>query len=183
MRRRCSPALFAALLAIAALALPSRASAYERQWHAGVGLGYGLLGDGGGSGFGGGLHLTYGLNDAFNAMAEIDTTYHPGSKTLLASGSLGVGYVLDILQWVPYAGVMAGVYEQIDTASSTCGDPGQPGCFATRLGFSVPVGLDYQLSRSVAVGVAGRYHFIFLGSNGVTNALTAFARVEYIWGY
>jgi hypothetical protein len=77
---------------------------------------------------------------------------------------------------------MGGVYEQIDT-SGACGDAGQPGCLATRLGVSFPVGLDYQLSRSVALGVAGRYHLLFLGSNGVTSALTAFARVEYIWGY
>jgi opacity protein-like surface antigen len=169
----------AAFVALGCLA-PSEAQAYERQWHAGVSLGYGLFGDGGASGLGGGLHLTYGLSDAFNAMAEVDATYHPGSERVLASGAVGASYVIDVLRWVPYVGLMAGVYEDIFTGPC----PAPCSAVDTRFGLSVPVGLDYQLSRSVAVGVQGRYHLLLTGgSSGVTSALTAFARVEYLWGY
>ena len=76
MRHRFIP-LAAAAFALCAVLSPAPAAAYERQWHAGLGLGYGLLTDDPVShGFGGGLHLTYGLTDAFNAMIEIDVTGH-----------------------------------------------------------------------------------------------------------
>ena len=53
------------------------------------------------------------------------------------------------------------------------------------MGASVPFGLDYQLSRSFALGVAGRYHLLFgsLGEASPAQYLTVFARAEYIWGF
>src|SRR6187551_1480643 len=86
---------------LALMLAPEEASAFERQWHAGIGLGYAVVTAGGAqSGFGGGLHLTYGLSDAFNLMVEGDFTAHrkSGDWILLPSGSVGLGYVIDILE-------------------------------------------------------------------------------------
>jgi hypothetical protein len=182
------PRLGTSVAAVAVLAtiglVPKLASAYERQWHAGAALGYALQGDASGlaNGFGGGLHLAYGLNDTFNAMLDVDATYHPGNKLVLGSATAGVGYVFDVLRWVPYIGLMAGAYDVFNT-SGACGGPSQPHCVATHLGAAIPAGLDYQLSRSVAVGGQVKYNLLFLGSDAPAHYLTVFARAEYTWGW
>src|SRR5262245_21009746 len=101
------------VLAAIALLWSERAWCYERQWHAGASFGYALLpGDTTTHGLVGGLHLTYGLSDAFNAMLELNLSgpISPPDR-FVASGALGVGYVVDILQWVPYVGLLAGAYD------------------------------------------------------------------------
>jgi hypothetical protein len=188
MRRRC-PAVAALFAALFAILLPRAAAAYEHQWHVGVGFGYSLLAgedppdqpDAGPTyhGLGGNLHVTYGLTDAFNAMAQVDFTGYSGGELVVGSASIGAGYVIDILEWVPYVGLMVGGY-QLAASFDACDAPGAS-CGATRLGLSVPIGLDYQISRSFAVGVQGRYHLLL--GNEVAHILTAFARAEYIWGY
>ena len=164
-------------------AWPKAAHAYERQWHAGGSFGYAMLARSDEEtvhGLGGGLHLTYGLTDAFNAMLQVDFTTFPSSDLVIGSGALGIGYVIDILQWVPYVGLMAGVY-QVSLFSDACDAPGAD-CASTWFGLSVPVGLDYQFTRSFAMGVQGRYHLL-LSSDGAASYLTAVARAEYIWGW
>jgi opacity protein-like surface antigen len=195
MRRSRAPLLLPALVA-AALLVPSVADAYERQWHAGVSLGYAYLStevptegptegpttEAAGHGFGGGLHLTYGINDMFNVMAELDLTAHPSGSLLAGSASAGVSYVVDILQVVPYVGLMAGGYD-LWTTSGPCGAEGLPSCHSGRLGGSIPFGLDYTVTRSFTIGFAGRYHLLFLGPGSVEQMFTAFARAELVWGY
>lgn len=177
---------FSALVAAAAVtSAPSIAAAYERQWHLGAGLGYALQGDSNGpaNGFGGGLHLAYGLNDTFNAMLDVDATYHPKNKIVLGSATIGAGYVFDVLRWVPYIGLMVGGYD-VFNRSGMCGAAGQPKCVETHFGAALPIGLDYQLSRSIAVGGQVKYNFLFLGGSDLpVQYLTIFARVEYTWGY
>ena len=116
------PALAAAFFATTLLA-SSRSEAFEHQWHVGGSFGYtALMGEQQTRhGLGGGLHLTYGLTDALNLMAEINASGHfsrlgeapvdangkptgpaiPVPGVVLASGAVGVGYVVDVLQWVP----------------------------------------------------------------------------------
>jgi hypothetical protein len=185
MQRRAAVLSWSALAATAATFLaPGAAHAYERQWHLGADLGYALEGDSAGlaNGFGGGVHAAYGLSDAFNAMVDLDATYHPGGKTLVGSATAGVGYVFDVLRWVPYAGLMVGLYDVFDVAGG-CNESGAPRCVVTRFGAAVPVGLDYQLSRSFAVGGQVKYNLIFLGAEVPVHYLSVFARAEYIWGY
>jgi hypothetical protein len=179
---RAVRAAAAAIASAAVLLLATRdASAYEHQWHFGGSFGYALLADEPTvHGLGGGLHLTYGLTDVFNAMAQVDVTGYPGGDALVGSAAIGVGYVVDILEWVPYLGLMAGGY-QIIVLSDACDAPGAS-CGSTRFGLSVPFGLDYQITRSFAVGVQGRYHLL-LGSEGAASYVTAFGRAEYIWGF
>jgi hypothetical protein len=184
MRIRLASLVVSAAFALTVGLFSARAVAYERQWHAGIGLGYGLLADDPvAHGFGGGLHLTYGLTDAFNAMVEVDLTGHPGDNLLIASGSIGVGYAFDVLQWVPYVGLMVGGYDLWSIADECGADvEGIPPCHRGRIGGSIPFGLDYQLSRSFAVGAQGRVHLLLLGDSPVMY-VTAFARAEVLWGY
>jgi hypothetical protein len=131
-------------------------------------------------GFGGGLHLTYGLSDTLNLLVMADASVHPAATykarpvdgAIVAGGAVGVGYVVDILQWVPYIGAAAGGYYEVSPKNS-----------GPRLGLQIPFGLDYQLSRSFALGVAGDYRLLFLDPTGVTQRISVYLRGEYIWGY
>lgn len=163
---------------LAALLLPAEASAFEHQWHAGAGAGYALWSNESSyHGFGGDLHLAYGVNDSFNAMVEAGAVDLPSGNALLFHGSLGAAYLLDVLEWVPYVGVMGGLHGR-SLSSDAC----TKNCTGLGLGVTVPVGLDYQFSRDFAVGLAARYHVVF-DSNGTSGYLTTFVRAEMLWGY
>ncbi len=183
MRRSPAALLSAAVLALAALLAPSRAAAFERQWHAGAGIGYAMLADGGSyPGLGGSLHVSYGVTDAVNALVEFNTASHPGGDFMFLGASAGAAYVIDILQWVPYVGLMAGAYDSVRLAP--CGSHGQPSCHSGKFGVSIPFGLDYTFSRNFAAGFAGKYTLIIPGAgNGPGSYFTAFARAEFLWGY
>ena len=188
------PALAATAFAAATLLAASPSLAFERQWHAGASLGYTALMGSHATlhGIGGGLHLTYGLSDALNLIAEVNVSNHfsrlgdapvddtgkptgtPATRlphTLLASGALGVGYVFDVLQWVPYVGAMVGAADIVTPVGSS-----------VRLNLQVPFGLDYSISRSFAVGVGGRYQMM-IGGAALEHGLTGLLRAEYVWGY
>jgi hypothetical protein len=179
---RIRTALFSAAAGLAALFAVSQADAFERQWHAGAGFGYALLTDPGTyPGFGGRLHLTYGLTDAFNALVEVDMASHPGGKIFALGGSAGAAYVIDILEWVPYIGLTAGAYDLI--AAKTCGGPGEGSCHTGRFALAVPFGIDYTITRSFAIGIAGKYALLVPAAEFPGSYFTAYARAEFIWGY
>lgn len=176
-------ALLSACAAAFLAASPGDARAFERQWHVGANAGYSPYINPAGftlHGFGGGLHLTYGMSDTINLIALADVTVHPASHDgvrpvdgiVLGGGSLGLSYVFDILQIVPYVGGTIGAYY----ADAPTGSGG-------RLALTVPFGLDYQLSRSFALGVTGEYKLLFLDPAGVGQRFVAFLRAEYIWGF
>lgn len=183
-----SPARLAARVAfvlagpVALAAAPAEASAFERQWHVGGGVGYSPYFTPAGvalHGFGGALHLTYGLSDTINALVIADVTVHPGVTehlkpipgVLFGGGNVGFAYVADILQIVPWVGATMGAYYAADEAA-----PGG------RLALGVPFGLDYQLSRSFAIGVSGEFKLFFMDPAGVGQRYCAFLRAEYMWG-
>jgi hypothetical protein len=180
--RHLSRLLPAAALSVAALLAPRRAAAYEHQWHAGVSLGYAaLFGATTSHGFGGGLHLAYGLNDSFNLLAEVSATAHPYAQWTVVSGGVGAAYVLDVLQWVPWVGAVIGPGGLVST-DKQCGVAIAEPCAAFRLNIAIPFGVDYQISRSFTIGVGGRFQVLLLGSSP-WETLGAFARAEYTWGY
>jgi len=191
-----------ALAALAGLLLAtSSASAFERQWRSGVSLGYAYfsnVGDEALHGFGGGLHLSYGLSDVWNASITADSSYHPSGDALIFGGAAGVSYIVDILQVVPHVGLLLGPYD-VWRVGGVCGvsnapppppssppsslpSPPPPPCHRFSFGASIPFGLDYTVSRSFAVGVGGRYQLL-IASDGVAQMITAFARAELTWGY
>ncbi len=198
------PSLAASFAALALLA-PSPSFAFERQWQLGGSVGYtALMGPRATlHGLGGGLHLTYGLTDALNLMADVNVSSHfsrldsapvdesgkpTGAmaatlpSTLFASGAVGVGYVVDVLQWVPSIGGLVGVADLVDT-SGACGATPEAPCHSLRLNLQVPFGLDYAISRSFAVGVGGRYQMLVGGPTGLMHGLSGVLRAEYVWGY
>jgi hypothetical protein len=179
---RCLATVLALAPALVLLA-PREASAFEHQWHVGADAGYAALITGPGAtlhGFGGGLHLTYGISDTLNLLVTGDVTVHPAGKYkglsvdgfVLAGGNVGVGYVFDILQLVPYVGATAGFYY---AAGPTDSGP--------RLALSIPFGMDYQVSRRFAVGAAGEYKLLLLDAMGTSQRISGFLRAEYIWGF
>ncbi len=138
------------------------------------------------TGAGGALHYTYGLSDQFNLSLEASSVVvalnqqqdgpdSPRNRPASVDhAALGVGYVLDILRWVPYAAVYAGAYRIAGgTMPSVVVAPG----------VTVGLGLDYQLTRHFAIGVAGRQHFMLTQLENYPSYTTVLLRTELMWGY
>ncbi len=177
----------AVVLASTALAAPARA--VEHEQHLGVDVGGNMLVIGGKSttDLGGTamVHYTYGLSDVFDLMFEGQYSLvalgqtADGPKTphtypeWIANANVGIGYVFDVLTWVPYAGILVGGYGL--SGGTIQGTKFLPGV-------ELALGLDYRIGPSIAVGVAGRQHLL-----SETDTYPSFtqllARFEYIWGW
>jgi outer membrane protein with beta-barrel domain len=166
------------------------ARAVERQHHLGLApqLGFLKVDDKSTMSVGGGgaLHYAYGLTDQFNLMAEAGSAVvalkqeqdFPDSPltrpATVSNAAVGVGYVIDILTWVPYFGALAGPY-------MLTGGTLPETLFVA--GAAVAAGLDYQLSRHFAVGVGVRQHFLLTKLSTYPSYTTALLRFEYMWGF
>ena len=164
-------------LALALYGAPRSACAFEREWHLGAGAGVSN---------GSGLKLSpavaayaaYGLSDVFDARLELTARgYHIGSEQdpHALSAMLGLAYKVDVLRWVPWAGVYAGYLACLDAPRAEL-------TFKQRdiaLGFGV--GLDYGISRKLGVGVTLRFDEA-LGRSS-TDTFDALLRAEYRWGW
>ena len=174
-------------LALAITFASTQAAAIERQHHLGVGAGLSLLKiddkptlDVGG---GLGVHYAYGVTDQFNFMLEgtsslvarnVTETTPTTRPSTVESVAFGGSYVLDVLRWVPYVGILASGY------GLTGGSLRQTKYIA---GIQIAVGLDYQLTRSLAVGVAIRQHMLLSDASTYPTYTQAFLRTEYMWGW
>ena len=136
-------------------------------------------------GGGAGGHWAYGLTDAFNLMAEgawslaaLGEKAQPGTpRTRPASvinAGVGVGYVLDVLQWVPYAGLLAAGFAF--GGGTISGVQVLPGA-------TIALGLDYRLGRKWAAGFAFRQHLLVTEMSTYPSFTQVFARFEYTWGW
>lgn len=185
-----STLLALAVLVSGSLAAPRAAHAVERQHHLGLGPTLGILKVDGKStldvGAGATLHYAYGLNDQFNLMGELgsavvaakqqqDYPEAPRNRPArLDHASVGLGYVIDILTWVPYATAQVGMHHVSGgTLTSSLLVP------SAQLG----LGIDYQLSRALAVGVAARQHLLLTKMSDYPTYTTATLRFEYMWGF
>lgn len=176
----------------------SISQAFERQWHLGAGLGLGGFGRVAGSSvpFSDdglklpmvGAHAAYGLSDMFDARLELTWGLHSldGSpdvvdpeleQTHVVSAATGLSYKLDVIEWIPYLGLLAGYYGYFG-GPALASDGLKPGGGGD-LGASLILGLDHALSRDVAVGVQLRYHRLLAGEDYFTAQL----RVEHTWGF
>ncbi|HHH12018.1 MAG TPA: hypothetical protein ENK23_08115, partial [Sorangium sp.] len=170
------PLLAVSAATCTALASPP-AAGQEQLLHLGVQAGYAtatlpelLVG-----GFGGGGVITYGVSDAFNLRLHGDVSIHklPEANSLLLGGvAAGAEYLLDVLDWVPYAGLMIGPSHGSFQATG-----GQ-----WLLGVEVPFGLGYRLLPEVTLMGEGRVKWLFLGDETApTNQLWLSVRFEYVW--
>ncbi len=165
------------------------ASAFERQHHFGLDGGLGMLKVGGKDslsvGGGGGLHYSYGLTDAFNLMIEgafmpVALEELPGKgvaanrPTSVANVGAGVSYVLDVVRWVPYFGLLAEGYSfNGGTVRGT----------SLGAGVALALGLDYAFNRRFAAGFAFRQHFAFSAITDYPSYSQFLLRVEITWGF
>lgn len=177
-------------VATASLVLVSHAYAFERQHHVGIGPELGLLkiDDKSTMSVGGGAraHYTYGLSDSFNLLIEgsstivaldqkLDEPTSPRTRPAALHGvSVGAAYVLDVLQFVPYGGVLA---EGTLLTGGTLDKPHFIG------GVSAVIGLDWQIQRSFAVGIAGHQHFLLTDFSKYPSFTTIGLQAEYVWGW
>ena len=170
----------ATFLVVACALITAPADAYERQWRLSGDVGYALAGfsEYNASGFGASVHVTYGLSDAFNLRFGTDLAAfdlpEPDTAAYLVGGSVGAEYVIDVLSWVPYVGVTVGAVDVIVQ------DEGHH----PTLQVEVPLGIGYQLSRSVMLGFEARYRLLPLGGERIpSHNMLAFGTVAYTWGY
>jgi outer membrane protein with beta-barrel domain len=187
---RVARTIATAAVLLLALGPARRAEAFERQQHLGIDGGYSLLKIDGkstvDSGGGFGVHYAYGISDAFNLSVELqhsivalnqrlDSPSTPHTFPAYASSAtVGAQYVFDVLTWVPYAGLLAGPYLM---GGGTIDSP------KVLFGAQLELGIDYQLSRSFAVGVAYHEHFVLSDMSTYPVFFNVFARVEYVWGW
>ena len=166
-----------ARVSLGLLVAASSAHAFEREWH---------LGGGAGISSGSGLTLSpavaayvaYGLSDVFDARVELTARgYHIGSEQNphALSAMAGVAYKLDVLRWVPWAGVYAGYLGFLE-------EPRAGLTFERHdVALGVGLGLDYAFTRKVGAGVTLRYDDALGRAN--TSTFDALLRAEYRWGW
>lgn len=171
------------------LLLPLTVGAAERQHHLGVGPSFSFMSVRAQPtirpGVGINAFYTYGLTDQFNLLGEVSQTFlglgqdtppaaspiRPGSLT---RGAIGAAYVLDVLRWVPYGGVLvSGNVLAGDNLPSPRVLPGA----------EVVLGLDYQFNRHLVFGGGYRHTFFFTKMIDYPVYGTVFAKLEWQWGY
>lgn len=160
--------------ALATLVWASPSLALERQWRLGIDAQGTTIGTPSGSrtGFGGGAHLAYGVNDWLNLELALATTHHGSDGPTVASATGAALYAIDVIEWVPYFGVFAGGYRFFGDVSSTS------------FGAGLALGLDYQFDPSFSVGAQLRLHEIFAPDPYGSTTFASFGlRAEYLWGF
>ncbi len=129
--------LCASVLLLAAAERDARAA--ENQHHIGLDPSLAMLKVDGKStlsvGAGVAAHYTYGLSDQFNLMTEVgwakvalnqdqDADAPRTRPSDVSYAGIGIGYVLDVIQWVPYFGALAAGYwlsgGTLDAKSGVC---------------------------------------------------------------
>jgi hypothetical protein len=161
-------AFVAAFSLPALVAVETEASAFERQWHLGGGIG-GVVASDYSLGPAVNAYAAYGISDVFDLRLEAVASHNDPS--LLYGAKLALAYKIDVIEWIPYAGASAGFLGvtspqgRFEAASPTLGGL---------------VGLDYAFSRDFGLGLAGFYDYAIIGKASV---ISAFLRAEYHFGY
>ncbi len=182
-----------ATASLALLLVAAPASAVERQHHLALAPSLGLLKvDQSPLSVGAGINAlyTYGLTDQFNLVLEGGSSIlsyssdpqdpekdktvpktRPGNLSTLGTG---LTYVLDVLRFVPYGGVLLG--------GNVLGGGTLPDArFVPSI--QLALGLDYQFNRLVSAGVGYRQHIFFAEPSTYPSYSVIFAKIELSWGY
>ncbi len=162
------------------------AAAVEREHQVGVDVG-GMVESNESPDVGASLggHYAYGLTDQFNLIGEAGWTFVAQGTTApsvtphhrpsgIWNADVGVSYVLDVLQWVPYAGVMIGA----DGLSG--GSVPRETLLPDAV---IAVGIDYRFTRTLALGVALREHMFLTALPSYPSFTQVLIRAEYTFGW
>jgi len=179
----------AACGACALLFVAGPARALERQHHFGLDPSLSILKVDDKStvslGAGLGAHYTYDANDQFQVLAELnvsrvaanqqqDFPTSPHTRPAdVAYAMAGVGYVIDVMRFVPYLGLLVGGYR---LAGGTLDSP------LFIVGAEGAVGLDYAFTRHFSAGAGLRQHFLLTKMSTYPTYTTLLLRFEFVWG-
>jgi len=171
-------------LTAAALLASGRAHAFEREWHAGGGIGLTAYPHYYSVGPALGLHAGYGISDVFDLKLEVLGSYHGYSAEPRRSSQsaapfsvvTGLSYKLDVLQWIPYAALLVGFQGVSGTLPQ-----GAPFRRDDAIAALV-LGLDYAMTRNFGLGASVRTD-VLLSSLTEGEAVTTLLRAEYHWGF
>lgn len=164
-----------------------RASAFEREWHFGAGVGIAAA-NGYKAGPAANLYGAYGISDVFDLRLELLGSSHivnryrsdyPDPSTFYG-GKLALAYKVDVIQWIPYLGLSVGFLGVTKSESIVIPprDPIPP--FATAQPTAgLLLGLDYAATRNLGLGGAVSYDF---ANTGAAYA-AALLRAEYRFGF
>ncbi|HVY31716.1 MAG TPA: outer membrane beta-barrel protein [Polyangiaceae bacterium] len=160
----------------AAVAAP-RAHAFEREWHLGA-----AVGAAGGKSLkvapALGAYAAYGVSDVFDVRLEMTLRGYEiaaGKNPYALSTMAGLTYKLDVLRWVPWAGVYVGYLAFL-------GNPPPDFAFKKRdVALGVGAGLDYAFSRDFGCGATVRVDDSLAAAGG--SSWESLLRVEYRWGW
>ena len=164
------------ILSIAVSAVPRTSTAFENQWHLGVGAGLANY-DRGSVAPSLGLHGAYGMSDSFDARLELLGSLHGTDP--IAAGLVGITYKLDVIQLIPWGGLAAGAYYLGDRWSGEGRNRFEPGG-------AVLLGLDYAWSRKWGLSLAFGLHMMPFAEDRTPVALrytTSMLRIEHRWGW
>lgn len=166
--------LASAALALSLFTVSLPSLSYERQWKIGAGLGmsglavteadpftFRLIADG-----------SYGLTDTYDLIGRVSFHMPHQEGGAIGLGEVGVAYVIDILQWVPYFGIVGLVGVHSDETTQL------------RAGLGLPFGIDYLVRRDFQIGAYGQLDSLFISSDGsnAIGGLSAGLRAAYVWG-
>lgn len=205
LARRVISGWAASLTAVLLLTFATPAHAFEKQWHLGLGLGAAAAKEHS-IGPAWNLYAAYGISDVFDVRVEafastnagfVPDAAHPLSEQgrptwneFFYGGKLALAYKIDVIEWIPYAGVTAGFlgavprhYENLgaELAALEAEEPkARPFAKAQLTGGAI-VGLDYAVSRNFGVGIAVFGDYAFGGGNGIYGS--ALLRGEYRFGW
>lgn len=114
-------------------------------------------------GFGGFARLRYGIGDFFQVGGALDAgvTLPTDTSDLAPVGSLvlEIHYVIDIVTWVPFVTLGAGVLIRAERPDETGSGPSDPSVIADLL-VTAGGGLEYRPARDWALGLTGRYELV-----------------------
>lgn|SRR5690606_3056728 len=151
----------------------SRAQAFEKRWHVGGGLGAVSTSESRlGLGPAVNLYGAYGLDDMFDVKLDLVASDHAFEASFGAvdrrriyTGTLGVSYKLDVIDWIPYFGA------QLGWLHSDLPEDLELGTSGWLVGGML--GLDYAVTSSWGVGLMNRYQMPLAGGGLVELLLRA----------
>jgi opacity protein-like surface antigen len=144
-----------------------------------------------GSGGGGGLDVGFGISESLSLHASGFMSWHAldGTMTNKAgtmsgfAGMLGLTYTLDVIRLVPSFDLALGVLGvRGDAKFGDNAAASKVVAPSTAFGLGVGFGLDYLLTRHVAIGIVVRYHALLTDLTRIPVYLYAGPRVVFRFG-